>query len=153
MSGHLEIRCQVADVFDAPGVSEMMAEYEQECAVASLGGCRPSREIYERLEASNLAECLSAWWDGQLAGFGFVVFSTLPHYGREFAVVESIYAAKWARMYGVGSELMRELEFAVKVRGCQEIFYSARVGSDFERLLKARRCYEHTNTTFCRSLR
>lgn len=150
----MEVRaCQAAEIFDDPASAELFAEYEQECANPLTGSTAPVRAMYEALEGLGVAQCFAAYADLKLCGFAFVLISVLPHYGRRFATVESLFVGGAGRRGGgLGVWLMSAVEAHAKKAGCTAIFYSAPVGSRFARLLFLKKEYRKTNHIFTRSL-
>lgn len=145
--------CSVKALFDDPASAALFAEYARESANPLLGPCAPSREMYEALESTGMGQCFAARLDGALAGFAFVLTSALPHYGRRFASVESLFVVGPSRGGGLGGRLMNAIESYCLEAGCEAVFYSAPVESRLASLmfLWADR-YTNTNHVFCRRL-
>ncbi len=145
--------CKVASIFDDPVSEALFAEYERESANTLLGPCSPSREMYEAMEAAGMGQCFAAYAYGQLAGFAFVLTSALPHYGRKFASVESLFVVGSSRGGGLGGRLMNAVESYCLEAGCEALFYSAPVGSRLAELMFLwDDRYTNTNHVFCRRL-
>lgn len=130
----------------------MFAAYSEECANPLCGPTARSREAYESLELAGAAQCFGAYVDGELQGFACVFTAALPHYGRKFASVESLFVLPAARASELGRFLMSEAERFARAAGCVAIFYSARVGGNLDRLLMLLDDYALTNHVFCRRL-
>lgn len=153
MSGVIVRECSVADVFDDPAWPALLTQYEPECANPLLGGVSPDRRGYEALEALGAGQCFRALAHGKLCGFAFLLIGTLPHYGRRFATVESLFVAQAARTTGAGLELMRAFEARASAAGCGAILYSAGVDSRLAGLLELlHREYRLTNYVYTKRL-
>jgi GNAT superfamily N-acetyltransferase len=145
--------CSVAEVFDDSECAALLAEYEPECANPLLGATAPSRSAYESLEALRVGQCFSARLEGRLCGLAFLLIAPLPHYGRRFATVESLFATREARGAGIGILLMNAVEAHARSAGCGAILYSAKSESRLERLfLLLGDKYLLTNHVFTKSL-
>ena len=146
-------RCRAAEIFADACSAELFAAYDAECANPLLGPTTPQGAIYEALEATGSVQAFAGYLNGVLCGFGFVILGPLPHYGRKFATVESVFVARVARHSGLGTRLMSELEEFAREAGCEVIFYSAPVGSRLARLLFLSDDYCNTNHVFTKRLR
>lgn len=148
------VACSSGEIFDDPCWPILFAEYEHECANKLFGSTSPARETYEGLERMGAAKCFAVITEEVLCGFAFVLIAPVPHYGRKFATVESVFVARAMRGTRLGRMLMLSMEEHAKASGCQGIFYSAPAGSDFARLmfLSENDGYVNTNHIFCRRL-
>lgn len=126
------------DIFYAPSWDEMLKEYTEECANTdiSLGGTvdKPRyRDLYEK----GLMDVLGAYEDGELVGFTTVVYSPVLHFSKLLAATESLFLKKAHRKAGNGLRLIRAVKAVAKERGADGLYFSAPVGSSFERLCRA----------------
>jgi GNAT superfamily N-acetyltransferase len=152
MSAAVVSPCRAAEIFDDPDSTALFAEYERECANPLTGTTAPQRAMYEAIEGLGLAQCFAARADGLLCGCAFVLIAAVPHYGRRFATVESLFVLSGARMSGLGRQLMYAVEAHAQEAGCSAIFYSAPVASRLAKLLSLLDGYRNTNLIFTRSL-
>ena len=136
---------------DVLNAKELLAEYAAECSIPAIGPIDPQPQIYKSLEDAQVMQCFGAF-DPDLIGFGNVLMSVFPHYGRKIATIESLFVAHAHRRTSAGSELMRVIEGFVKDAGCEGILYSAPAQGKLERLLEAKKQYHRTNAVFYRSL-
>jgi GNAT superfamily N-acetyltransferase len=109
--------------------------------------------MYEKMEQTGMFQAFGVFEHEELIGFAAVLVFVLPHYGRRIANVESIFVSPEHRTQGTGNALMNAIENYAKEKECQVISYSARTGSQFERLLSLLKPYQRTNSVFLRSLR
>lgn len=148
------VRCRAAEIFADPRSAALFEENERETANPLLGPVTPDREMYAALEGTGLTLCFAAREGGVLCGYAFLVMSVAPHYGKKFATVASLFVREAARRGGLGAALMRTAEEEAKAAGCEEIFYTARVGSRLARLLFLQEDrYALTNHVFTKRLR
>jgi GNAT superfamily N-acetyltransferase len=141
-----------ADIFKAPNAKELFAEYAAECSIPAVGPVNPQIELYRRMEQSGLSKTFGVFHEEQLIGFATLLRSPLPHYGVWAGTVESLFVMKDHRKGGAGRELIRFVKQYAKDAGCRVIFFSAKTGSQLEKLLYLMREYEPTNTIFMGSL-
>jgi len=146
--------CTVADIEAAPNIGKLLAEYTAEAGIPELGAPAAQFDTYRLLESTGALRVIGAFRDEQLAGFVTVLLSTLPHFGKRAAVVESLFVSPAARDlgYGVGGALMREAESYAREQGAEAILYSTPAGGSLEKALMRREPYRATNTIFFRSL-
>jgi len=145
--------CGVAEIFDDPASAGLFAEYAEECANPVSGAPIPVRSMYETLERQGAAQCYAAYADKKLCGFALVLKSVIPEYEMRYARVERIFVGAEARGAGVGTTLMRTIEEQARDAGCEDIYYSAPVGSRFARMLALLpEIYPPTSQVFCRKL-
>jgi GNAT superfamily N-acetyltransferase len=131
--------------------TDLLAEYAEECSISAIGPINPQPHIYEALEKSGIMQCFGVF-DGEMIGFGNVLMTVLPHYGRKLATIESLFVSKAHRNSNAGIALMEAIETHVKAQGCEGILYSAPAGGKLERLLEGKKQYQRTNAVFFRSL-
>ena len=148
-----EIRSiRAADVFADPRAASLLAEYAAECSIPVLGPINPQPAVYEALERGGFTAVFGVYDEGRMVGFATLLMAILPHYGVKTGTVESLFVAAEARDGGAGADLLKAIESHAKASGCTAILYSAPSGSQFERLLRARRDCTQTNTVFARPL-
>lgn len=146
-------KCSVAEIFDDPASARLIAEYAEECADKRLKPVAPRRDIYENLEAMEMAQCFRCQYADELFGFALVLLSPSAHNGETYATVESLFVGKEYRALGAGTALMQTIEDAARNAGCEEMFYTAHVGSQLARLLfLSSDLYENTCHVFRRRL-
>ncbi len=142
-----------AEILGAPNAAELTREYAAECSIPQIGPIDPQADLYARMEASGNFQAFGMFEGERLIGFASALVYTVPHYGRRVATVESIFLERAHRNGRNGNALMNAIEGYAKEGKCEAILYSARTGSQFERLLTLRRPYERTNSVFLRILR
>lgn len=146
----VEVRAaSFAEILDA---EELLLEYAAECALPELAPINPQREMYAAMERTGAFQCFGVFDQGVLVGFATVLTFIVPHYGKKIATAESLFLAAAHRSAGPGNRLLQTVERYAREQGCVAILYSAPAGSQFERLLRARKPYRHSNTVFLRSL-
>ena len=130
-------RRTIADLFDHPDFEEVIDEYSNECAITLLPSPNPVRGIYEQLEANHVIHTYLVLDDVErLLGFAILLFNIFPHYGLKMAVAESLFVRKEARRLGVwGEALKRELERDAESQGCDGLFFSSPIGSQFDKVM------------------
>lgn len=158
---HLQILC-------APNAQQLIDEYAAECSISQIGRIDVQAETYAQLEAAGLMTCFGVFEDYdpgelrgpalpadffvQLVGFGSVLITVPPKYGRKVGMVEGVFVSRSHRAHGTGRALMDALEDHAAAAGCGSILYSARAHSRFARLLAADSAYVQTNVVYCRTL-
>lgn len=150
-----EIRaCRVAEIFDDPASEALFGEYERESANPLLGPTAPKRAAYEELESTGFAQCFAVYVDEALCGFAMVLMGSLPHYGRRYATVESLFVGNASRGGGLGGRLINVVEGHCLGAGCEAVFYSAPAKSRMAMLMfRWEDRYTNTNHVFCRRLK
>lgn len=147
--------CAAADIFGDRDAGDLFAEYAAECANPLLGATNPVSAMYEMLEGSGNAQCFAGYVGdpvGKMCGFAVVLTSSVPHYGRPFATVESLFVSRDGRRSSLGAELMHAAEAYAGNRGCSAIFYTAPVNSRLAKLLFFKAEYCNTNLIFTKRL-
>lgn len=145
-------RISWAAILSDPSWPELLAEYGAECSIPEIGKPDPQPELYALMERSGMMQDFGAYEDGRLIGFASIQAFTLPHYGRKIANVESLFVPQAHRHTGVGLSLLRTARVHASQQGCVAILYNAPAGSNFERLLNARKQARRTNAVFCEAL-
>lgn len=140
------------DVLDAPNAESLLSEYAHECSLPAIGQPDPQRQMYDAMEQAGRLFVLGAYDDDKLVGFASFLMAALPHYGKKVATMESLFLSQEYRGSGLGMKLLVAVEQIAKDSECVAVLYSARTGSTFEKLLSMLKCYEQTNTVFCRRL-
>jgi len=135
-----------ADILASPYAAELLKDYAAECSIPLIGQINPQPEIYAALEQAGVLTGFGFYEGKRLVGFGTVLTTILPHYGKKVATVESIYAKRG------GKDLMEAIEAYARGVGCVAIFYSAPAGGRLEDLLLLKKNFSHTNTIFCKGL-
>lgn len=138
-----------SEFWSAPNIDDMLAEYASESSIAGLPAPAPSREIYERLEATGLMHVLGAFKDDVLVGFLAMMATTNPHYGVPLAVTESFFVGSVYRKGGAGLKLLHEAEQIAKAAGAQGLLVSAPTASRLADVLPGVG-YAETNRVFFR---
>lgn len=141
-----------SDVLGAPNAHELIAEYAAECSIPAIGGINPQPQIYKALEEAGIFQVFGAYAGEKLVGFASVLTSTLPHYGKKVATMESLFASKDHRSGGLGTLLLSHVENYAQASGCPAIFYSALIGSRLEKLLSLRSSCIRASAMFYRRL-
>lgn len=125
----------VAEVFAAPNVDELLAEYARESSVAGLPSAVPNRDLYAGLEATGFMHVIGAFDGELLAGFLVLVVTINPHYSQILAVSESYFVASEYRKSGAGLQLLAVAENLAKQKGAVGMFVSAPVESRLARVM------------------
>jgi hypothetical protein len=141
-----------AEILNAPNAAELLKEYAGECSIPKIGQINPQAELYAQMEQSGRFQVFGAFDDDDLAGFAAVLVYLNPHYGKMIATVESLFLARNRRNSRTGNSLMNAIENYAKEKDCEAILYSARTGSQFEKLLTILMPYQRTNSVFLRRL-
>jgi GNAT superfamily N-acetyltransferase len=141
-----------AEILSAPNWPVLLAAYGAECSIPEIGEIAPQAAMYAQMEASGIFQAFAAYEREELIGFASDLVFPLPHYGQTIANAESIFLSPAHRNSHAGNGLMNALEDYAKEKNCQVISYSARTGSQFERLLSLLKPYQRTNSVFMRSL-
>jgi GNAT superfamily N-acetyltransferase len=135
-------------ILDSPNAQTLLAEYSAECSIPEIGAPNPQRELYARMEASDLMHSFGVFAENEMIGFATVLIFPLPHYGKQIANVESLFVAKAHRGGGSGRGLMQFIETFATAMNCAGVLYNARMGSNLERLLGSLPRYKRTNSVF-----
>lgn len=141
-----------AEVLNAPNAAILLAAYGIECSIPEIGEINPQAKLYEQMEQSGRFQVFGAFEGNDLAGFAAVLVYLNPHYGKMIATIESLFLSPAYRNTRAGHDLMNALEEHAKGKGCEAILYSARTGSQFEKLLSMLHPYKRTNSVFLRQL-
>lgn len=142
----------VAEVFAAPNIDSVLAEYAAESSIAGLPAATPNRDMYAQLEATGFMQVVAAWQGEQLAGFIVLVVTPNPHYSQAIAVSESFFVAAKYRKTGAGLQLLGVAEILARQKGAVGMFVSAPVGSRLAQIMP-RVGYPATTQAFFRSLK
>lgn len=138
-----------SEFWSAPNAEALLAEYASESSIAGMPPPAPSREIYERLEATGLLHVLGAFQGEVLVGFLVMMVATNPHYGVPLAVTESFFVGSAHRKGGAGLKLLHEAEGIAKSAGAHGILVSAPTASRLADVLPGVG-YMETNRAFFR---
>jgi GNAT superfamily N-acetyltransferase len=142
-----------AEILNAPNAAALLAAYGAECSIPEIGDINPQPAMYAQMEQTGMFQAFGAFEHDELIGFAAGLAFRLPHYGRMITNVESLFLSPTHRCGRIGNGLMNTLEDFGRERECEVISYSARTGSQFERLLSLLKPYQRTNSVFLRSLR
>ena len=126
---------KVAEVFAAPNIDELLAEYARESSIAGLPSAVPNRDLYARLEATGFMQVIGAFDGELLVGFLVLVVTTNPHYSQVLAVTESYFVAAKYRKGGAGLQLLAVAENLAKQNGAVGMFVSAPVESRLAKVM------------------
>lgn len=137
-----------AEILDDTSWPTLLVEYSAECSLPELGKATPQRELYALLERSGGFQAFGVYDGDTLVGFAAVLIYVLPHYGKKIASTESIFISKSQR--GRGHGLRTYLKAYAKGNGCVAFFYSAPVGSRFDRMMAVR--HRRTNNVYLETL-
>lgn len=127
--------CTVAEVFAAPNIDELLAEYASESSIAGLPSAVPNRDLYAGLEATGFMQVIGAFEGERLVGFLVLVVTVNPHYSQILAVTESYFVAAEHRKTGAGLQLLAVAENLAKQKGALGMFVSAPVQSRLARVM------------------
>lgn len=137
----------VSEVFDDPGFSRIVEDYEGECQRnPALGEPQPAREAYEKLEAQGILKGAGAFAGSRLCGYVSVLITPSPRYRCPVAVIEGIFLSPDCRKAGPGKALLDAAKRLAADAGAPGVYLSAPAGSRLERI--AGRLYTHTNSTY-----
>jgi GNAT superfamily N-acetyltransferase len=152
VSEHVIREIRHVDVLAASTAVDLLAEYEQECSIPLIGRTNPQADIYANLETLGLMQVFGVYAGDELVGFASVLFTTLPHYGKKVATMESLFVSKPHRSGAIGNRLLHTVEDYAQRAGCVAIQYCAPTGSAFDKLLSLRATCIRTNSVFTRRL-
>lgn len=145
-------RVSYAEILGAANAAALIAEYAAECSIPEIGVISPQAEMYAAMEKSGNFQVFGAF-DGRLpVGFAAPLTYLNPHYGRRIATMESVFLARTHRSGRAGNQLMNAAEEYGRERECEAMLYSAKKGSQFEKLMYLLKPYHPTHTVFMRSL-
>jgi|DEB0MinimDraft_4_1074332.scaffolds.fasta_scaffold02103_5 GNAT superfamily N-acetyltransferase len=147
----MDIRCvTLDDLCSHPSFSDMLREYEQECALGGLPAnfCETS---YRELESNGLINILAAYNGDQLLGFLSLMITILPKYTLPIASSESFFVSPKHRKTGAGLRLLKTAEYLATERGAVGMLMSAPTGSRLESVAVGVG-YAPSNTVFFKEL-
>jgi GNAT superfamily N-acetyltransferase len=143
----------VADLFSAPNSADLHRSYATECLVPNA---QPQFAIYSAMEQAGVLKCFAAYVypqsDNQpvLIGFLSLLCTVMPHNGKRWATVESVFVDPVYRSTGAGNSLLDHAERYAQDSGCLGITGTARVGSAFDTVLSHRPGYALTHSQHTR---
>jgi GNAT superfamily N-acetyltransferase len=144
-------RVSHSEILGAHNAQELIDEYAAECSIPEIGPAEVQPEMYAVLEQLGMLAIFGLYQCEELIGFGTVLRTIAPNYGRNVATAQLFVSA--AHREGVaGRALLAALEDHARQESCVAIIYSARPGSRFARVLEASDAYTCTNVVYCRSL-
>ena len=143
----------IADLFAAPNLDALLAEYYAESAIAGLHDQARGVNVgaYTQLEAAGLLFALGAFADGSLVGALILLVAELPHYGIPVATTESFFVSSDHRKSGAGLALLRMAERVACEAGAKGLLVSAPIHGRLAEVLE-RSDYQESNRVFFRSL-
>jgi GNAT superfamily N-acetyltransferase len=144
-------RSTVAEIEQSPNITQLLAEYADESAIAGIGVPMAQLESYHQMEAAGLLHAIAAWQGTHLVGFVTLISGVLPHYGVCTATTESFFVARASRKTGAGLGLLREAEHLAKDLGAKGLLVSAPFGGRLAEVLP-KAGYTETNRVFFRGL-
>ena len=139
----------VSEIFDAPNAANLFRANAEECLVSDAD---PQRAIYEAMEQAGVIRCFAARFGTQLVGFVSVLVTVMPHLGRRFATIESLFVDSDYRSTGAGDLLLDAADQCAADLACVGITGAAIRGSRLEKVLSRRSGYMPTHTMFTRWL-
>lgn len=143
-------KCTVAEILD-PSNSYMIEEYAEECSINLLTKPKAQFETYAKLEFTGTIECFGAYVEDKLIGFVAVIKSSLPHYGVDVLIIESIFVLKAYRRGYTGLKLIKHVELLAKNKNASSVFLSAPTNSILSEICP-KLGFEATNIVFCKKI-
>lgn len=144
-------QCTVDEVFTAPNIDALLAEYASESSIAGLPAPAPHRELYDMLETSGHMSLFGAFRGELLVGFIVIITMMSPHYSVQHAVVDSYFVAAEQRCTGAGLQLLRVAERDAASRGAVGFLVSAPANGRLAAVMAEMTSYKQTHLVFCRS--
>lgn len=140
--------CTFDELASAAGFHALCADYAAESGrMPEFGEPKVDAEAYRAMEAAGAAHCLGVWCGDELAGFGVVTLSTLPHYSKRIGCLISFYVAPVARNGSAGTRLREAAERIAIKHGAVGLMISAPTDSRLDVILP-RSGYRATNSLF-----
>ena len=115
----------VDEMIAAPNFAALCEEYANESGITELG--RPDVDVdqYRAMIAADVGALIGAWNGGELAGFGFVTFTVLPHFSKLAGCLISFFVTERDRRSGAGTEIRKLAEHLSRERGAIGLLISA----------------------------
>jgi hypothetical protein len=140
--------CTFDYLASAAGFDTLCAEYAAESGrMAEFGPPKVDADAYRAMEAAGVAQCIGVWCDDELAGFGVVTLSVLPHYSKLIGCLISFFVTANARMGSAGTRLRQTAERIAAERGAMGLMISAPTESRLDVILP-RSGYRATNRVY-----
>lgn len=141
-------QCTFDELASAAGFDALCAEYAAESGrMAEFGEPRVDANAYRAMEAAGVAQCIGVWVGEDLAGFGVVTLTVLPHYSKLIGCLISFFVAPCARKGGTGTRIRELAEDIAKARGALGLMISAPSESRLDVILP-RSGYRATNRVY-----
>lgn len=119
-------QCTFDDLASAAEFDVLCAEYAAESGrMAEFGTPKVDADAYRAMEAAGVAHCIGVWRDSELAGFGAVTLSVLPHFSKLIGCLISFYVAPAARRGGTGTRIREIAEHIAQEHGAVGLMISA----------------------------
>lgn len=140
--------CTFDDLAGSAGFDALCAEYAAESGrMPEFGEPKVDGDAFRAMEAAGMAHCLGVWYGDELAGFGVVTLSVLPHYSKRIGCLISFYVAPIARSGSAGTRLREAAERMAHEHGAVGLMISAPTESRLDVILP-RNGYRATNRLF-----
>jgi hypothetical protein len=140
--------CTFDELASAAGFDALCAEYAAESGrMAEFGTPKVDANSYRAMEAAGVAQCIGVWRGDELAGFGVVTISVLPHYTKLIGCLISFFVTANARMGSAGTRLRQAAERIAQERGAVGLMISAPCDSRLDVILP-RNGYRATNRLY-----
>lgn len=141
-------KCTFDDLASAAGFDTLCAEYAAESGrMPEFGEPKLDTDAYRAMETAGIAQCIGVWRGDELAGFGVVTLSVLPHYSKPIGCLISFFVTANARMGSAGTRLREAAEDIAKERGAVGLMISAPEDSRLDVILP-RNGYRATNRLY-----
>jgi GNAT superfamily N-acetyltransferase len=141
-------QCTFDELASAAGFDALCAEYAAESGrMAEFGEPRVDANAYRAMEAAGVAQCIGVWVGEDLAGFGVVTLTVLPHYSKLIGCLISFFVTAGARKGGTGTRIRELAEDIAKARGALGLMISAPSESRLDAILP-RSGYRATNRVY-----
>jgi GNAT superfamily N-acetyltransferase len=144
-------RVKFADLESHPSWLPMLDEYADECQLAGMPRAECQSDMYRAMEQYGALHSHAVYVGDDLAGFCFLLISTLPHYGKVVGTTESIFVRQAYRHTGAGLALVRAIEKYAREQEAIAMIFSAPKGGRMEQLMPALG-YANTNLVFFKGL-
>lgn len=130
----------------------LLNEYEEEGKSSLLPKILPDWSMYQALEDLGILTFMGAKdSEGTIVGFVSILVTSMPHYSKLSATVESLFVRKQYRKFGTAKRLLDEAMEVAKSKGATILFMSAIKGGVLERFLPLRGLTP-THTTYIKVL-
>ena len=131
----MEIRkIKIEEILYSPDGREMFLNYALDSKNSLTPDVNLDNDMYVKFEEVGALDCVGAYDGDKLVGFITGITSIIPHYSKPATTIESFYVVKQYRKGGTGKKLLEELTEFAKQRGSTNIFMTALIGSDLEKV-------------------